>query len=577
MTLSTPKTFLLVILLISCALALTGCFDQNSPPKDQRPNIILIMSDDMGYSDIGCYGSEINTPNLDNLAANGLRFTQFYNTARCCPTRASLMTGLYPHQAGVGHMMNDKGLEGYSGNLSRKAVTIAEVLGTAGYSTYMSGKWHLTPGRHKEQLTNKSNWPLQRGFQKFFGTIHGAGSFYDPNSLTRDNTLIAPTGDFYYTDAISDNSVKYIDSHQGDNPFFMYVAYTAAHWPMHALPKDIAKYKGKYDLGWDKTRNDRYKRMIEMGLIKEEWPLSAPIESPYSWEDSELKEWHAQCMEVYAAMIDNMDQGIGRIVEALKRKGELEHTLIFFLQDNGACAEQYGMWKELPGDIDDRPLKPMGPGELQYDMVPEVTREGKPVKVGREVTPGPADSYIGYDPMWANASNTPFRMFKHWVHEGGIATPLIAHWPEKIQAKNAFRSQPSHLIDIMATCVDVAGAVYPETFGDQQIYPMEGKSLVPAFDDKPLGREALYWEHEGNRAIRVGKWKLVSEPHKNVKELDNVEELPMEEWELYDIENDRTETNNLAAQHPDKVQELSEMWMRWAKRAMVIPKPNETQ
>lgn len=568
---SKKETYFLVITLSFVLVCLSSC--QQTEESAKRPNIILIMSDDMGYSDIGCYGSEISTPNLDGLASGGLRFTQFYNTSRCCPTRASLMSGLYPHQAGIGHMMEDRGLEGYAGNLSRNAVTIAEVLGTAGYNTYMCGKWHLTPGRDSVQLADKSNWPLQRGFQKFFGTIHGAGSFFDPNSLTSGNTQIVPGEDFYYTDAISDTAVKFIDHHQGEEPFFMYVAYTAAHWPMHALPKDIEKYHGKYNAGWDVIRQERYQRMIDMGLIKEQWQLSEPFTSPYTWQEAELKEWHARCMEVYAAMVDNMDQGIGRIKASLKRNGQYENTLIFFLQDNGACAEQYGMWRELPEDIDEWPLQPMQPGELQYDMEPKVTRDGKPMRVGRGVMPGPADTYIGYDPLWANVSNTPFRMFKHWSHEGGISTPMIVHWPNAIKSDGAFRQQPGHLIDIMATCVDVAGASYPDVFNDSTIYGMEGVSLAPAFQDQPLDREAIYWEHEGNRAIRMGDWKLVSKPYRKPRALDLVEKLPLDEWELYNLGADRTETNDLADQFPEKVVEMSDKWMVWAKRALVIPKP----
>ena len=565
------KTNYLFVLLCLIPFVFNSCLEENI--IDSRPNIILIMSDDMGYSDIGCYGSEINTPNLDDLAANGLRFTQFYNTARCCPTRASLMTGLYPHQAGIGHMMTNRGLEGYAGNLSRKAVTIAEVLGSSGYNTYMCGKWHLTPGRDSLELMDRSNWPLQRGFERFFGTIHGAGSFYDPNSLTNGNKQIIPGENFYYTDAISDTAVKFINEHQSENPFFMYIAYTAAHWPMHALPRDIKKYEGKYNEGWDEIRKQRYQRMIDMGLIKEEWRLSETFTSPYTWEESDLKAWHARCMEVYAAMIDNMDQGIGRIKASLKRNNKFQNTLIFFLQDNGACAEQYGMWRELPEDIDEWPLRPMKPGELQYDMVPEVTREGKPLRIGRGVMPGPADTYIGYDPLWANASNTPFRMFKHWSHEGGISTPLIVHWPETITTKGEYRKQPGHLIDIMATCVDVSGADYPAVFNDSNIYAMEGKSLVPVFADNLLDREALYWEHEGNRAVRIGDWKLVSKPHRRPRALDLIEELPLEEWELYNMEEDRSETNNMAEMYPDKVVEMADKWMVWARRVHVVPKP----
>lgn len=568
-TINTRLSFLIFLVIVS----IFSCSPDSE--RNKKPNIILIMSDDMGFSDIGCYGSEINTPQLDDLAANGLRFTQFYNTARCCPTRASLITGLNPHQAGVGHMMSDRGLEGYTGNLSKKAVTIAEVLGETGYSNYMSGKWHLTPGQNAEKLEDKSNWPLQRGFDRFFGTIHGAGSFFDPNSLTSGNTNIVPTEDFYYTDAISDTTVKFIDEHHSDDPFFIYVAYTAAHWPMQALSRDIAKYKGKYDDGWDAVRDARYKRMIEMGLIDEKWKLSEPFESPYTWEESDLKEWHSQCMEVYAAMIDNMDQGIGRIKESLKRNGQYDNTLIFFLQDNGACAEQFGMWKELPEDINEWPLTPMAPDELQYNMVPEVTRDGKPLRIGRGVVPGPADTYIGYDPLWANASNTPFRMFKHWMHEGGISTPLIVHWPKSIKAQGEFRNQPGQLMDIMATCIDISGAEYPESYNDSTIYSFEGKSLTPAFSNQPIDREALYWEHEGNRAIRIGKWKLVSKPNKNPREFGLIEELPIENWELYDVKEDRTEIDNLAHKYPEKVSEMSTKWMAWAKRVLVVPKPEK--
>jgi len=563
---------------VLCLLSISIIFSCSPvSEQDQRPNVILIMSDDMGYSDIGCYGSEINTPELDDLAANGLRFTQFYNTARCCPTRASLMTGLNPHQAGIGHMMSDRGLEGYTGNLSKKAVTIAEVLGQAGYSNYMAGKWHLTPGQNKEVLEDKRNWPLQRGFDRFFGTIHGAGSFFDPNSLSSGNTQIAPPKNFYYTDAISDTTVKFIDEHQAKNPFFIYVAYTAAHWPMHALPKDIAKYKGKYDEGWDAVRQARYDRMIDMGLIDKKWELSEQFTSPYTWEESDLKEWHARCMEVYAAMIDNMDQGIGRIKESLKRNNQYDNTLIFFLQDNGACAEQFGMWRTLPEDIDAWPLKPMGPGELQYSMVPEIARDGRPMRIARGVMPGPADTYIGYDPLWANASNTPFRMFKHWAHEGGISTPLIVHWPKSIKAQGEFRQHPGQLMDIMATCIDVGKANYPETYNDSTIYPLEGKSLIPAFENKAVEREALCWEHEGNRAIRIGDWKLVSKTNKKPRAFDQIEELPVEDWELYNLKIDRTETSNLAREHPEKVAEMAAKWLTWAKRVLAVPKPKKEE
>jgi arylsulfatase len=556
------------------AVALASCSHQGKTPGRPAPNIILIMSDDMGYSDIGCYGSEIKTPNLDSLAHNGLRYTQFYNTARSCPTRASLLTGLHPHQAGVGHMMEDRGNEAYQGNLNSNCVTIAEVLKTAGYSTYMAGKWHVTPLRPDRNNPDRKNWPLQRGFDKYFGTIHGAGSFYDPNTLTSGNKFIAPGENFYYTDAISDTVVKYINQHSSKNPYFIYVAYTAAHWPLHALKKDIEKYKGRYDKGWDELRKERYKRMIEMGIIDPQWPLS-PANPDTPWEKVKLKEWNLACMEVYAAMIDNMDQGIGRIVSALKGKGEFDNTLILFLQDNGACAENYGLPRSGNDTIRVNPdtLKPMKPDQLQLDMEPLQTRDGKPVRVGRGIFPGGPDTYISYDKSWANASNTPFRMYKHWTNEGGISTPLIVSWPAGLKSKNEFRHQPAQLVDIMATLVDVTGAEYPSEFHGNKIIPMEGKSFLPSFKKDVVDERTLFWEHEGNRAIRKGKWKLVSEAWPQPVALDSLEVLPQNLWELYDLEHDRSELKNLASEYPDKVKTMADEWQRWAERVHAVPKP----
>jgi arylsulfatase A-like enzyme len=537
--------------------------------SSQRPNIILIMSDDMGFSDIGCYGGEINTPNLDQLATNGLRFTQFYNTSRCCPTRASLMTGLYPHQAGIGHMVDaNHQLDAYNGDLNNKCLTIAEVLKLSGYSTYMAGKWHVTP--YVKPEGPKHNWPRQRGFDRFFGTIHGAGSFYDPSTLTEENTQIPPGEDFYYTDAISDRTVNYIKQHNQDNPFFIYVAYTAAHWPMHALPEDINKYKGRYDSGWDVLRQERYERMIKMGLIDETWSMSERDPDVPPWKDEKMKEWRSRCMEVYAAMVDNMDQGIGRIVNTLKQKGQLDNTLILFLQDNGACAEDIGLDELYDAKrYDQMEKKPMQPGELQDRMIPRYTRDGQPMRRGNGLMPGSANTYISYDINWANASNTPFKLYKHWSHEGGIATPLIVHWPKGIRSKGELRQQPGHLIDIMATCVDAAAANYPEEFNGNKIIPLEGRSLIPAFTNKSIDREALFWEHEGNRALRIGKWKLVARVGRNLR----YTESDKNKWELYDLEADRTETQNLAALHPQRVQEMAVLWEQWAKRLHVLPWP----
>lgn len=570
---STNVVTVVAVLLSPCLLFVLS----PNQAEAERPNIVLIMSDDMGYSDIGCYGGEIETPTLNRLAAGGLRFTQFYNTGRCCPTRAALLTGLYPHQAGVGWMMTDRGYEGYRGDLNRRCVTIAEALRPAGYSTYMAGKWHVTP--HVRPDGPKDNWPKQRGFDRFYGTIHGAGSFYDPNSLTRDNTQISPASDpeyqpeqYYYTDAISDHAVRFIKEHEADTPdrpFFMYVAYTAAHWPMHALEKDIAKYRGKYDEGYGAIRAARLKRMREMGLIAAEWEMTQQAED---WEKVKNREWEIACMEVYAAMVDSMDQGIGRIVEALEVSGDLDNTLILFLQDNGGCAEGLG---RTPRDgLTTRPDKPtlpiMKPGTLQDQMIPRQTRDGYPTVMGPGVMPGPDGTYIAYGRGWANVSNTPFREYKHWVHEGGIATPLIAHWPATIQRKGEFESQPGHLIDLMATCVDVAGAEYPTEVGDHKITPLEGTSLAPAFSAKDIGRkQPIFWEHEGNRAVRDRQWKLVAKENRP--------------WELYDMEADRTELNDLLAKFPERAKDLEAKWEAWAKRADVLPlgawrgKPKKTK
>lgn len=530
------------------------------------------MADDMGWSDIGCYGGEIKTPNLDQLAKNGLRFTQFYNTARCCPTRATLLTGLYAHQAGVGHMMEDRGFDSYRGDLSRNAVTIAEVLKTAGYRTYQSGKWHVS--RHINPEGPHHNWPRQRGFDRFFGTIHGAGSFYDPNSLTLDNTQIAPWQDFYYTEAINDFASRYIREHHAnhaDQPFFLYVAHTAPHWPMHARPEDIARYHGRYAEGWDQLRKERYERLKKMKLINPNWKLSPRDPRSKTWEDADLKPWEQRCMEVYAAMIDRLDRGIGDIIQSLNDTDQFDNTLILFLADNGACAETYGRQDNRPKAIPDPTLRrPMSPGELQRRMEPLFTRDGRPIRTGRGIMPGPDDTYIAYGLSWANASNTPFREYKHWVHEGGISSPLIAHWPKGIKP-GAFGNRraaeegplvddPAHLIDLMATCVDISGAVYPTEHANHKIQPREGVSLAPHFEGKPPVRpNPIFWEHEGNKAIRKGEWKLVSK-HKG-------------EPELYNIRKDRTELNNLASSMPEKVKELSREWRQWAARAGVRPWP----
>jgi arylsulfatase len=489
----------------------------------QRPNVVLLMADDMGYSDIGCYGGEIRTPNVDRLAANGLRFTNFFNTARCCPTRASLMTGLYPHQAGVGWMTADWKKDGYRGQLNDRCMTIAELLQLVGYRTYMVGKWHLT--RNTAGPADAS-WPMGRGFQRFFGTLTGAGSFYNPTTLTRDNTPIKAGKDFYYTDEMGRAAVSFLREHyqqKKDDPFFLYVAFTAPHWPMHALKEDIARYENVYTKGWNAIRDERFERMKKLGLVEPGWKMAEWDKTVPHWNtlSAERRKEMAHKMAVYAAMIDRLDQNVGRIVKQLEDQKALDNTLILFLADNGGCAE---------GDLFGFERQPGG-------------------VVGED------SSFASYGRGWAFASNTFFRLFKHWVHAGGVSTPLVVHWPARISEKGELRRQPGHLIDVMATCAELSGATYPVEHKGQKLHALEGKSLVPAFANKAIEREAIYWEHEDNRAILAGKWKLVSEHPKA--------------WELYDFEADRAETNDLAARHPDVVRDLSARWQTWANRVGV--------
>lgn len=506
--------------------------DDGSP----RPNIILIMADDMGFSDIGCYGGEIQTPNLDRLAEHGLRYTQFYNTARCCPTRASLMSGLYAHQTGMGAMTQPTPLRGYQGHIGRNCVTIAEVLKSAGYATFMSGKWHLTTNANKLATGSKHNWPRQRGFDRFFGTIAGAGSFYTPTTLTLDNHPITEfPKDFYYTSAIGEYGAKFIREHgkgEDDQPFFLYVPFTAPHWPLHALEKDIKKYRGKYLKGWDVLRAERHARQLKMGLVDQRWSISDRHERAPAWDtlDKAQRKEMDERMAIYAAMIDSMDQAIGTILKAVADVKQTENTLVLFLADNGGCDESglFGFERKKGGRL------------------------------------GTDSSFASYGLCWANASNTPFQFFKKDNHEGGIASPLVVHWPEGIDKEHygKLRHQPAHVIDIMATAVELAGAEYPKRFRGHDIVPLEGRSLVPTLEDKPLDRQALYWEHVGNRAVRSGDWKLVANTR-----------FRKQQWELYNLRTDRTETVNLIDQREDKAQELEAMWQAWAARAHVLPKP----
>lgn len=527
---------------------------------EDRPNILLILNDDMGYSDIGCYGGEIKTPHLDRLASKGLRFTQFYNTARCSPSRASLLTGLHPHQCGIGVLTDDTGPEGYNDELNDHCVTIAEVLKDAGYSTYMSGKWHMS----RDLYSPSDTWPNQRGFEHFFGTIVGASSYFHPPTLTRDNEDIdheaAEDSEFYYTDAISDQAVDFIRKHAGSgNPFFLYTAYTAPHWPLHAREEDTSRYRGVYDEGWDSLRRKRIDRMREKGILSGEWELSLRDPWQSRWEDAKDKEWQARRMEVYAAQITVMDEGIGRIIESLEETDQLDNTIVIFLSDNGGCAE------ELTRDW------------LNQKKIPPYYRRntpgGEPVRPGNspDIVPGPENTYTSYGVPWANLSNTPFRMYKHWTHEGGIATPFIVHWPKGITATpGEISHDPYQLPDVVATLLEATGVEYPTRRNGKSIHPLEGTSFMSVLEKESRIRGPLFWEHEGNAAVREGKWKLVRNFTGASSATPGFDPPGRRgEWELYDMEKDRTELHDLASIETEIVEGMAAEYQNWADRCGV--------
>ena len=493
-----------------------------------KPNIVVILVDDMGFSDLGCYGSEIPTPNLDGLAAGGLRFTQFYNTARCCPTRAALLTGLYSHQTGVGHMVEDKQQPGYRGRLNDQCLTLAEVLKPAGYFTAMTGKWHVGQ--------NHGVTPWGRGFERslnaaaggfYFGSDPRAKLFLNGEALASDDVRLPK--DWYSTDLWTTFGLKFIDeAREAKQPFFLYLAHNAPHFPLQAPADAIAQFRGKYKSGWDALRDQRHARQIEFGIIDKSWQVAPRPAEVSAWKDvaSEEQDRFDHLMATYAACVHRMDAAIGDLVNGLKQRGVYDNTLILFMSDNGGNAES-------------------GPGGRT---------KGNPTQ---------ADSDWFCGESWAHLQNTPFRRYKHFNHEGGISTPLIAHWPATLAkgtGQGRLTHEPGHVIDIMATCVDVSGAKYPTEFHGQPIQPLEGRSLVPAFTGKPIQREALFWEHEGNAAVRVGDWKLVRLGRGGP-------------WELYNLKSDRTEQHNLAAEYPDRAKELATQWDAWAQRAHVIPYP----
>jgi arylsulfatase A-like enzyme len=549
------------------AMVIAAAFEAGAA-EGRRPNVVVILADDMGFSDVGCYGGEIHTPNIDRLAAQGVRFAQFYNMARCCPTRAALLTGLYPHQAGIGAMNQDLGQPAYQGELNDRCATIPEILRDAGYHTGMVGKWHLchlnvsAGGPAAKRLLNfaadgeispsKRNWPCNRGFEEHFGTIAGVDSYYDPYSLVHNESTIRPEGDdFYYTDFITDHAVKLIDRFAADaKPYFLYVAYTAPHWPMQARAPDVARYEQTYTVGWDEVRKARFERQVAIGLIDPKWGLSPRAEYPRlsegksvltAWEDAPEKSWQARRMAVYAAMIKCMDRGVGRILERVDASDGGRNTLVIFLSDNGACAEN---------------VRP------EWYDVPNKTRDGRTIHVGNDAKfiPGPEEVFQSYGPAWANASNTPFRRFKHWTEEGGISAPFVVRWPGVVKEPGRIdRAQVGHVIDLMPTILDVAGVQYPRQYRGREILPEEGTSLRATFEGRSIERGALCWEHEGNRAARLGDWKLVAGHG--------------EKWQLFDLARDRSELHDLSAAQPEKVVELVAIYEKWASRCGVEPWP----
>ncbi|MCM1501795.1 MAG: arylsulfatase [Bacteroidales bacterium] len=510
-------------------LAAAACSGQESAP---RPNIVVILTDDMGYSDLGCYGGEIQTPNIDNLAQNGLRWSQFYNNARSCPSRAVLMTGLYPHQAGMGWMAAaDEQTESYHGGLNNSCVTIAEVLNEADYETYMVGKWHLCSERQCEGEV-KETWPMGRGFRHFYGIPEGASHYFHARMVSDSTRLKVSGDDFYITDALADSAAAYVHRHDyGEKPMFMYLAFNAPHWPLHAHQEDIARYVDTYRAGWDSLREARFAKQIAMGLFGKDTELSPRDVNVPAWDSLTPEQQHefTMRMAIYAAQVDAIDKGVGKLVQALKDAGQFDNTVIMLMDDNGACAEYISGGRS------------------------------------KEVT-GQADTYESYRINWANLSSTPYREYKHYTNEGGIATPLIVSWPGGIKKRynGTFVREYGYFADIMATCIDLAGAEYPSEYNGHAITPCEGVSLLPNFSGKKTGRGMTFWEHEINIAVRDGKWKL------NILNREN--DIPdLTRFELYDMEKDPTELHNLASQYPERAEKMFRAWESWAGRAGVYP------
>ncbi len=513
----------------------------------RRPNVILILADDMGFGDLGCTGSEIKTPNIDELALNGALLSSMYNCARCCPTRASLLTGLYPHDAGIGHMGANLGTPAYQGFLRNDSATIAEHLHASGYRTLMAGKWHVAGDFDARDYDSwrpgdiEHPTPRQRGFDRFFGIMDGATHFFSPHYLMEDDSRIeVPSEDFYFTDAITSKAIGMIeDCVEDEKPFFLYLAHAAPHWPLHAHPEDIAKYDGTYDKGWDAIRTARHETMNATGLFQSNWEISPRDTGVHPWEVEGHKDWEASKMATYAAMVDRMDQSIGTLIKALKRLNQYEDTLILFLSDNGGCAEF------MAED-----------GWAQF--YPDITHDGQKVTMGNvpDLRPGSARTFQSYDKPWANVSNAPFRLFKHYVHEGGISTPLVAHWPNGFGARDTAQAA-CHVADILPTILAATGTKAVSELDGHHIQTPQGESLLDLFNGKDWSREQpIFFEHEGNAAIRRGQFKLVR--------------LHGQDWELYDMEADRTELHNLIHGDEARAKAMIRQYENWAEKSGVM-------
>jgi arylsulfatase A-like enzyme len=521
-----------------------------------RPNIVLILADDMGFSDIGCFGSEVSTPNLDRIAARGMRISQFYNNPRCCPSRASIMTGLWSQQAGMGMMVSDHGrypYPGYAGILSAQTITIPEALKTAGYNTAMVGKWHLAP----ETEEGKRDWPLQRGFDKFWGMIAGASVYWESPHLMEGNTALPPPPkDQYLTDLWAEHAAGYVTELAAEKkPFFLYTAFNAPHWPIQAPEDMVQKYANRYAEGWDKLREERHSRQLAMKLLDPKWTLSERDPRVPAWTDAKDKKWEMRRMAVYAAMIERLDQGIGRIMTGLESAGVLDNTLIVFMSDNGGNAEELARGRrDTPPSSPEGPLhasSTAGPGPCELGMTCAGNIPG--------VMPGPESTFQSIGIPWGNCANTPFRMYKHYTQEGGISTPFIASWPKGIRPSATPVLTVGHETDLMPTFLELAGAKYPKSVAAGPIPAFVGESLTPVFEGRKLDHQPIYWEHEGNKAVRDGKWKLVSR-------------FP-DAWELYDMELDRTELHDLAAKEPQHAKTMAVQWQTWANSIGVQPWP----